>query len=74
MVFAGGMVGTLMVAVWGAEGWFRFQPWEPDLLTWHSTAKSVPRGVQKLTETRPVATYDLTLQAAVDFAAGERPS
>ena len=85
MVFAGGMVGTLntgyyldrgyaqMVAVWGAEGWFRFQPWEPEVLTWHSTAKSAPRGVQRLlAEAKPVAAYDLMLQAAVDFAGGRR--
>jgi len=84
MVFGGGMVGTLntgyyldrgyahLVALWGTEGWFRFQPWEPDVLTWHSTAKDAPRGVQRLTDTQPVQTYDLMLQAAVDFAAGRR--
>ena len=83
MVFAGGMVGTLntgyyldrgyahLVALWGADGWFRFTPWEPEILTWYSTAGAAPRGVQRQVGGH-VATYDLMLQAAVDFAAGRR--
>jgi len=84
MLFTSGMVGTLntgyyldrgyahLVALWGAEGWLRFQPWETEVLTWHSTAESAPRGVQRITGTQPVAAYDLMLQAAVDFAGGRR--
>jgi len=85
MVFSSGMVGTLntgyyldrgyanLVALWGSEGWFRFEPRLPSALTWYSTANAASRGIQRLPEMEPVNIYDRTLQAAIDFTRGLRP-
>jgi UDP-N-acetylglucosamine 3-dehydrogenase len=84
MVFASGMVGTLntgyyldrgyanLVALWGAEGWLRFEPRRPASLSWYSTAQAAPRGVQQLVEAASAPVYDLMLQAAIDFSRGLR--
>jgi predicted dehydrogenase len=84
MVFTSGMVGTLntgyyldrgyanRVALWGAEGWLRFEPQLSATLSWFSTAQAAPRGVQQLVEAAPAPVYDLMFQAAVDFCRGLR--
>ena len=86
MTFSSGMVGTLntgyyldkgyanRIALWGSEGWVRFEPHADLTLAWQSSAAGAPAGIQELRRaaTEKVNVYHLMLQAAVDFARGAR--
>jgi predicted dehydrogenase len=80
--FRGGMVGTLNAgfyldrgysthtAVWGSEGWLRFDLAAGTPLQWSSTRPGAPAGVQTFAYEKEPDTYHRMLQAAVDAARG----
>jgi len=83
--FASGGVATLhsgyyidqgyhtQIAIWGSEGWLRFDHVSGTPLEWHSTHKDAPRGVQKFSYAEPALYgYQGLVEAAVDAARGSR--
>lgn len=62
-----------LIALWGSEGWLRFEPRKDPPLTWHSTAAGAPTGVQQFRVSGKHDMYELMLQASVDFARGSAP-
>lgn len=59
-----------LIALWGAQGWLRFEPRKDPPLTWSSNASGAPRGVQQFRPEGKRDLYELMLQASIDFARG----
>jgi len=84
--FKSGMVGTLntgfyldrgynnLVALWGSQGWLRFDQPAGTPLEWYSTHPDAPRGPQYFHYQNDPPGYDFTLRTVVNVARGtEKP-
>jgi len=80
--FRSGMVGTLntgyyldrgystLVALWGSQGWLRFDLAAATPLDWYSTRPGAPQGIQTFPYPQQPDAYERLLKAAVDAARG----
>jgi len=80
--FRSGMVGTFnagyyldrgystLVALWGSQGWLRFDLAAATPLEWYSTRSGAPRGVQTFPYSQQPDAYELLLKAALDASRG----
>ena len=80
--FRSGMVGTFnagyyldrgystLVALWGSQGWLRFDLAAATPLEWYSTRPGAPHGVQTFPYSQQPDAYELLLKAALDASRG----